>query len=71
MTRFAATFAALTLALGTVAPRGLDAQFPETMMYDHVHLAVPQPPEAEALRTIRRRTDRPKLFRASPFSGCS
>ena len=46
MTRFAATFTGITLALGVVAAGGLHAQMPETMMYDHVHVAVPQPPEA-------------------------
>jgi len=48
MSRSAATFAGITLALGCLSPFVLRAPSPETMMYDHVHLAVPQPPEAAA-----------------------
>src|SRR5688572_27269809 len=38
----------LALALGWSSPTALEGQFPETMMYDHVHLAVPDPPAAAA-----------------------
>jgi catechol 2,3-dioxygenase-like lactoylglutathione lyase family enzyme len=46
MPRSSAVLTALTLV--SLSPAALVAQFPETMMYDHVHLAVPQPPVAAA-----------------------
>jgi catechol 2,3-dioxygenase-like lactoylglutathione lyase family enzyme len=46
MARYAVALSTIALALGFAGSPGLEAQFPETMMYDHVHLAVPQPPQA-------------------------
>lgn len=48
MSRSPAMLAGIALALGWSSPDALHAQFPETMMYDHVHMAVPDPPAAAA-----------------------